>query len=950
MEDFAGGNEEKWRLLNDADENDNSDADTKKDSSWLKYNLKLLIGVLAVVALVILGIVVGAVSNKHSHSKLNRLARNEFPYAKIRLPTDLKPLRYRIYLHPNLTTFDVFGSTRILIKCLTATKKVILHFKGHTISDIRLLKGSYLDSPIKVEDVLVDNRYRVNAEKELLMVESPKILEEGKNYTLIVRYNGTLSETLQGFYRSSYKTNSGETRYIATTHFESSAARTAFPCFDEPAMKAQFRIIIVKSKKHSATSNMPILQTKTRKDGLDVVHFEESIRMSTYVVAFVVHDFKTISTFSKRGIKISIIAPADQISQAEFARETAPKVLDFYENFFHILFPLKKLDLIAIPDFSAGAMENWGLITYRMTSLLYDVKESSDSNKQWVAIVIAHEFAHQWFGNLVTMEWWNDLWLNEGFASFMEYLCVDDIFPAWQMMDQFVTSHVQRSLVSDSHSDSHPISVPVKDPKEVNSIFDAISYDKGSAVIRMMKDYLGESAFDTGLKNYLNKHKFGNARSDDLWMSLSKATNSGVDVKSLMDTWTLQMGYPVVTLSKESSTCFATQKHFLTSLSGKPTLTSPFQYKWDIPLTYKTPSKSGTLMFNRTQAKQEVPCPKDGEWIKFNVDNKGFFRSNYDKQNWKLLGEQLKNSHEKFSSSDRANMIDDAFELARTGMIPYDVALDLTQYFNKEQNYAPWYTLMESLGYISSMLEGRPGYSVYEKYLLKIIQPMIKKLGWQDEGSHLEKYLRALILGTAVKHNDTVAVKKALLLFNDFKTKDTPIAANLKGAIYLAGVKYGTIDNWNFLWKRRQSTKVPTEKRKIMFALTDTQDPAILKKYLSLSLNSSSIRSQDSATVIIGVAANKAGFKMAWDFTIKRWSTLYERYSRSQFQLQTLIHGVFARGKTLANKNQVIEFFKTHDAGTGKRAVSQAIESIQNHIDWLERYEKSVVDWLKKQL
>ena len=212
MGDFAGGKEEERRLLNDSDENDNSGTDKKNDSSWLRYNLKLVIGVLAVVALVILGIVVGAVSNKHSQSKLNRLARNEFSYAKIRLPTDLKPLRYRIYLHPNLTTFDVFGATRILIKCLTATKKVILHFKGHTISDIRLLNGSYLDRPINVEDVLVKNSYRVNAEKELLMVESPKILEVGKNYTLIIRYNGTLSETLQGFYRSSYKTNSGETR------------------------------------------------------------------------------------------------------------------------------------------------------------------------------------------------------------------------------------------------------------------------------------------------------------------------------------------------------------------------------------------------------------------------------------------------------------------------------------------------------------------------------------------------------------------------------------------------------------------------------------------------------------------------------------------------------------------------------------------------------------------
>eukprot|EP00795_Rhopilema_esculentum_P003642 gene3642-14882_t len=525
---YSTNDEEELRLLGeggDAEKKKNAKQDEKAGgSTWLKMNLKLLIGVLSVLALVVLGVVVGAVSNRHTKNKLGRLARNEFPYPDLRLPGDLEPLRYRIYLHPNLTTFNVFGSTRILFRCLKPTKKVILHFKENTITDVRLLNNSYLDRQLNNDDLLVKGEFSTNQEKELLVIQTEKDLEVGKNYTLVVLYNGTLQEKLQGFYRSSYKTKSGETRYIATTHFESSAARTAFPCFDEPAMKATFKIIIVKSPEHNAVSNMPILATKVRRDGLEVVHFEESVKMSTYVVAFVVHDFKSIESVSSRGIKIRIIAPEDQISQATFASQTAPKVLDFYEKFFKINFPLNKLDLIAIPDFAAGAMENWGLITYRMTSLLYDKEESSDSNKQWVAIVIAHEIAHQWFGNLVTMDWWNDLWLNEGFATFMEYFCTDDIFKEWQMMDQFVITHVQRSLTMDAHADSHPISVPVKDPKEINAIFDAISYDKGSSIIRMLKDYLGAKEFDAGLQNYLNIHKFANAKSDDLWSSLAKVS------------------------------------------------------------------------------------------------------------------------------------------------------------------------------------------------------------------------------------------------------------------------------------------------------------------------------------------------------------------------------------------------------------------------------------------
>ena len=298
---------------------------------------------------------------------------------------------------------------------------------------------------------------------------------------------------------------------------------------------------MVREKIHTALSNMPVEETEVRLDGLVVDHFQQSVKMSTYLVAFIVCDFAKVTSKSKRGIVVNVWAPKDQISQAKFAIEIAPKILDRYEDFFNVQFPLPKQDLIGIPDFAMGAMENWGLITYRLTALLYDEKESSEVNKQRVAEVIAHEMAHQWFGNLVTMKWWNDLWLNEGFAAFVQSVGTGFLYPDWKMDEQFVTENVQAAMVADAHEKSHPISVEVKNPAEIGALFDLISYQKGSSVIRMMQDFLGHKNMMHGLTNYLLGYKYSNAASDDLWNELSKEAERKLNVKTIMDTWTTQV-------------------------------------------------------------------------------------------------------------------------------------------------------------------------------------------------------------------------------------------------------------------------------------------------------------------------------------------------------------------------------------------------------------------------
>lgn len=338
-------------------------------------------------------------------------------YDNIRLPKNVLPIEYTIYLHPNITDgkFHYTGDVEILLKITSPTDKIVVHTNSHSLTYIGVSEEESRRRPIKVVGT------RKNKNNEYVIIKLKEKLSVKNRYLLRILFSARLSSGLSGFYKSSYTTKNGKVRYIATTDFEPTGARKAFPCFDEPAMKAKFTITIVREKQHSSLSNMPVAKKIVRQDGLIEDHFQKSVKMSSYLVAFVITDFAHLSTKTKRGIKIRVWAPPDLIEQAQYALEVTPKVIDYYEKFFKINFPLPKQDLIAIPDFESGAMENWGLITYRLTALLYDKKTSSSDRKQWVAMVIAHELAHQWFGNLVTMKWWSDLWLNEGWFK-LQYI------------------------------------------------------------------------------------------------------------------------------------------------------------------------------------------------------------------------------------------------------------------------------------------------------------------------------------------------------------------------------------------------------------------------------------------------------------------------------------------------------------------------------------------------
>uniref|UniRef100_A0A8C9EXH4 Aminopeptidase n=1 Tax=Pavo cristatus TaxID=9049 RepID=A0A8C9EXH4_PAVCR len=360
-----------------------------------------------------------------------------FPWAKIRLPSDVVPLHYDLDLQPNLTTLKFTGSVKIVVNVTQVTKKIVLHSSGLNITKATITStGGSQEKAVELLEYPLHDQIAVMAPESLLA---------GQNYTVNLEYSSNLSDTYYGFYRISYKDENSKQRWFAATQFEPLAARSAFPCFDEPALKATFSIRIKRDEKLSTLSNMPKKATTPVTKGIVQDEFFVSLKMSTYLVAFVVADLKNISV-ETNGSLVSVHAIPQHINQVEFALDTAVKLLEFYEKYFLINYPLEKLDLVAIPDFQSGAMENWGLITFRETTLLFDNNASSARDKKLITAVIAHELAHQWFGNLVTMEWWNDLWLNEGFATFMEYFAMEEIFPELHSVSTFSTFKTNNKL------------------------------------------------------------------------------------------------------------------------------------------------------------------------------------------------------------------------------------------------------------------------------------------------------------------------------------------------------------------------------------------------------------------------------------------------------------------------------------------------------------------------
>ncbi|NXA52990.1 AMPE aminopeptidase, partial [Nothocercus julius] len=867
-----------------------------------------------------------------------------------RLPTYIKPVHYDLEVKPEMELDTYTGTVNISIALEKSTSYLWLHLRETKITEMPTLRKS------SGEQTALNDCFEYTPQEYIVMKAEAELspASESEPYVLTLKFQGWLNGSLVGFYRTTY-TENGVTKSIAATDHEPTDARKSFPCFDEPNKKATYTISIIHQQDYQALSNMPVQQTEQLDNGWVRTTFERSVPMSTYLVCFAVHQFEWIEKTSASGKPLRIYAQPLQIHTAEYAANVTKIVFDFFENYFNLSYSLPKLDKIAIPDFGTGAMENWGLITYRETNLLYDPNESASSNKQRVAAVIAHELVHQWFGNIVTMDWWDDLWLNEGFASYFEFLGVNAAEPDWQMLDQVLIDDVLPVMKDDSLLSSHPIVVDVSSPAEITSVFDGISYSKGASILRMLQDWLTPDLFRKGCQVYLKENHFMNAKTDDFWAALETASDK--PVKEVMDTWTRQMGYPVLEMGTNS---VFTQKRFLLDPHADASYPpSDLSYKWNIPVKWGLGSSMSYTFYNKSDSAGITIQSSPNSFVKINTDHIGFYRVNYNDQNWADLANLLITNHTIFSAADRAGILDDAFSLARAGFVNYSVPLELTKYLTNEADYLPWHRAISAVTYLADMLEDDTNlYLLFKDYFRSLVKPIVNQLGWSDSGSHLERLLRASVLDFACSVDDTEALNNASLLFEEWirgqnTTKVLPFSSsppvNLRLLVYRYGMQNsGNETSWNYMFQKYQETSLAQEKEKLLYGLASVKNITILDRYLKYIYNTSLIKSQDVFTVLRYISYNSYGKTMAWDWIRLNWEYLVGRF--------TINDRTFGRIVTISQTYntelqlwQMENFFEKYpNAGAGESPRNQSIEQVKNNIEWLKENKEDIRAWLEK--
>ncbi|XP_051021531.1 glutamyl aminopeptidase [Acomys russatus] len=861
-------------------------------------------------------------------------------WKNFRLPDFIQPVHYDLEIKTLMEEDRYTGTVTISLSLTKPSRDLWLHIRETKITKMPELRSpSGRQVPIRRCFEYKKQEYVVvQAEEDLGATTGNSV------YLLTMEFAGWLNSSLVGFYKTTY-TEKGQVKSIAATDHEPTDARKSFPCFDEPNKKATYNISIIHPKEYSALSNMPVEKVEIVDDKWNKTVFMKSVPMSTYLVCFAVHQFTSIKRTSKSGKPLSVYVQPEQKETAEYAANITKAAFDYFEDYFAMNYSLPKLDQIAIPDFGTGAMENWGLITYRETNLLYDPLLSASSNKQRVASVVSHELVHQWFGNIVTMDWWDDLWLNEGFASFFQFLGVNHAENEWQMLSQLLLDDVFPVQEEDSLMSSHPVVVTVSTPAEITSVFDGISYSKGASILRMLEDWITPEKFQKGCQMYLQKFQFKNAKTSDFWESLQEASNQ--PVKEVMDTWTSQMGYPVVTVAEKKN---INQKRFLLDAKADPSQPpSALGYTWNIPVKWTENDVSRVTVFNRSEKNGTTLNTNLSEdaFLKINPDHIGFYRVNYEVETWGKITDTLSSNHTIFSSEDRTSFIDDAFALARAQLLDYKIALNLTKYLRSEKDFLPWERAISAVTYIISMFEDdRELYPMIEAYFQEQVKLIADSLTWDDTGSHITKLLRASVLGFACKMGDREALNSASQLFEGWVTRNESIPVNLRLLVYRYGMQNsGNEASWNYTLEQYQKTSLAQEKEKLLYGLASIRDVTLLARYLEMLKDPNIIKTQDVFTVIRYISYNSLGKTMAWNWIQLNWDYLVSRYTLNDRYLGRLVT-IAEPFNTELQLWQIQSFFaKYPNAGAGAKPREQVLETVKNNIEWLKVNRQSISEW-----
>ncbi len=846
----------------------------------------------------------------------------------VRLSGAVVPTNYRIFLHPDLEAHTFSGEETISLLIVKPAKEITLHSSELAIASVSIQFGKATFPAAKIS-------YDKKSETATFHFEKP--IPKG-NAKLEIAWTGVLKDNMRGFYKSRYVVD-GTERFMATTQFEATDARRCLPCFDEPAIKAIFEVSLAVAPDKMAISNTLPDAVREHEAGYKIVSFAPTPKMSTYLLAFIVGDFEAIEQRTKSGVLVRVLTVPGKTHQAKFALDVTARCLEFYESYFQIRYPLDTLDMIAIPDFASLAMENWGAITFREIGLLVDEANTSTSTKELVAEVIAHELAHQWFGNLVTMEWWTHLWLNEGFASYIPYLAITELFPEWNVWDKFATDTLATALKLDALEHTHPIEVEVHHPNEIGEIFDAVSYSKGASVIRMLAEYLGAHMFQKGLTYYLKKHSYANASTIDLWDAFEKVSKK--PVKKMMAVWTKQSGYPLVSIDDEGTKCVVSQKRFFSSSTSAKK--SKDTTSWPIPLSYVTEKGEKQL---ELMTKKKVVMPKpNAQWHKWNAHEGSLYRVRYSESLLFALGDAI--LKKQLSPSDRLGVIRDLFALAEAGEVRTTTVLEFAKRYKDETEYIVWVEIVSGMRYIANLLYGSPAYKPFRAYARDMFHGVATRIGFDatSNESHDTTLLRPLVLGSASFFGDETIIAEALKRFTEHGKK--PINPDIRGVIYATVARTGGEKEYAQLLSLYRAETLHEEKNRLLGALGIFQDKKLLAKTLVFTMTDE-VRMQDRNGAFASVLVNPAGRALGWQYLKKNWDKIGASYGEGNHLLSRLIQ-VLNRNTTREAFVDIKTFFKTHSAPAAERTTLQTLENIDSNIRWLARDEKKIEQWFKTQ-